>query len=232
MGIFFEMGIGLFFEILYAKWGDFKTSLRLTFLYPYKKNYSGIKSIVPAHLEIKEGVTIGKDVIILRHLKELGKNVYIGGNTYIGLCKSIGSFTSISFGVKIGLRNHPLHIVSTSPIMYGTRRGWVKENKFDDLTKSMVEIGNDVLISANVVILEGVKIGDGAVIAAGAVVSADVEPYAIVGGVPAKLIRYRFEEPLRSELLKSRWWELSDEQLKKMSADAGDPVKFLATLQR
>jgi acetyltransferase-like isoleucine patch superfamily enzyme len=222
--------MGLFFKILYSKWGELKTWIRLNFLYPYKENHSGIKSIVPAALKIKEGTTIGKDVIILSHLKEIGKNVYIGGNTYIGLCRSIGSFTSISFGVKIGLRNHPLDLVSTSPIMYGTRRGWVKENKFSDVTKSMVEIGSDVLISANVVILEGVKIGDGAVIAAGAVVSGDVEPYAIVGGVPAKLIRYRFEEPLRSQLLNSRWWELSDDQLKNLSAEAGDPLKFLATL--
>jgi acetyltransferase-like isoleucine patch superfamily enzyme len=92
----------------------------------------------------------------------------------------------------------------------------------------MVEIGNDVLISANVVILSGVKIGDGAVIAAGAIVNKDVPPYSVIGGVPAKLIRYRFDEGTREKLLKSRWWDFEDSQLKEVAKDINNSVAFLA----
>lgn len=69
-----------------------------------------------------------------------------------------------------------------------------------------VVIGNDVWIGAYAKIVEGVRIGDGAVIAAGAVVTKDVPPYAIVGGVPAKIIKYRFEEKQIKQLLELKWW--------------------------
>ena len=221
----------LFFKILYKKWCDFKLKMHLEFRYPYKLNYSKIKSIVPVKLKVKQGVTIEKNVLILKHLRELGSNVYIGDHTYIGLCKKIGSYSSISFNVKIGLRNHPLEYVSTSPVFYGAARGWLKENTLPITDEMLVEIGNDVLISANVIILEGVKVGDGAVIAAGAVVSKDVEPYAIVGGVPAKLIRYRFDEATRKELSASKWWDRSETELKELVDVANNPKLFVERLQ-
>lgn len=205
--------------------------MHLEFRYPYKLNYSKIKSIVPIKLKVKQGVTIEKNVLILKHLTELGSNVYVGDHTYIGLCKKIGSYSSISFNVKIGLRNHPLEYVSTSPVFYGAARGWLKENILPITDEMLVEIGNDVLISANVIILEGVKVGDGAVIAAGAVVSKDVEPYAIVGGVPAKLIRYRFDEATRKELSASKWWDRSETELKELVDVANNPKLFVERLQ-
>lgn len=73
--------------------------------------------------------------------------------------------------------------------------------------KVAVKIGNDVWIGTGVLILEGVTIGDGAVVAAGAVVTKDVEPYAIVGGVPAKVIRYRHTEEQRDKLIEFKWWD-------------------------
>jgi tetrahydrodipicolinate N-succinyltransferase len=76
----------------------------------------------------------------------------------------------------------------------------------DAKKKYVVEIGNDVWIGNNVLIMDGVKIGDGAIIGAGAVVIKDVPPYAIVGGVPARLIRYRFNEEQRKFLLEFQWW--------------------------
>lgn len=218
------------FEILYGKWIAFKIWLRVDFMYPYKKNYAQIKSIVPAHVALQQGIVIEENVHLSGQLKKIGKYVYIGKDTHIGHCSLIGSFTSISYGVKIGMVNHPLENVSTSPVFYAKRRGWVSKNKFQEGWKGIVEIGNDVLISANAVILEGVKIGNGAVIAAGAVVNKDVEPYSIVGGIPAKHIRFRFDAQTISNLNNSRWWEMEDEKLKSLANYFNNPSEFLNKL--
>ena len=76
-----------------------------------------------------------------------------------------------------------------------------------------MEIGNDVWIGANAIILPGVKICDGVVVAAGAVVTHDIEPYAIVGGIPAKLIKKRFDDEMIKKLLKIAWWEWTPEEI-------------------
>jgi len=70
-----------------------------------------------------------------------------------------------------------------------------------------IDIGNDVFIGMNVTILDGVKIGDGAIIGAGAVVVNDIPPYAIAVGVPARVTKYRFSQPIIDKLLKVRWWD-------------------------
>ena len=93
-----------------------------------------------------------------------------------------------------------------------------------------VIIGNDVWIGANVIILPGVNIGHGAVIAAGAVVTKDVEPYAIVGGVPAKLIKYRFNAEERQKLLSIAWWNWSLDKIEKNIELFYQPQVFLSSL--
>ena len=82
-----------------------------------------------------------------------------------------------------------------------------------DVTRP-TNIGDDVWVGAGSIIMAGVTIGDGAIIAAGSVVTKDVPPYAIVGGVPAKILRYRFDEGVRKALLKLKWWNLPEEVLK------------------
>lgn len=131
---------------------------------------------------------------------------------------SIGRFCSINGTARIWM-NHCMETISSYPFMsapfdalreiinYGESASY----QFTDT----IRIGNDVWIGANVIILPGVKIGDGAVIAAGAVVSKDVEPYEIVGGVPARHIKYRFSEHIRTELLKIRWWDWDIETIQK-----------------
>lgn len=90
-----------------------------------------------------------------------------------------------------------------------------EDSSFEDYKP--IIIGNDVWIGARVVILDGVKVGDGAVIATGAIVTKDVPPYAIVGGVPAKIIKYRASEEQIREYADSEWWNLSpQEAYKKM----------------
>ena len=88
-------------------------------------------------------------------------------------------------------------------------------------------IGNDVWIGESVVIIDGLKIGTGSIIAAGAVVTKDVEPYSIVGGVPAKLIRFRFEKDIVQKLLNSKWWELSETEFIDNISTFNSSVKFI-----
>lgn len=134
-------------------------------------------------------------------------DVFIGDYSYVNKNSSvenaiIGKYCSISSGVWICPTEHDISFRTTSPFI----------NKNANKKRECVEIGNDVLISLNVIILEGIKIGDGAVIGAGAIVTKDVKPYEIVGGVPAKHIKWRFSEEKIATLLSLRWWNNTYEQ--------------------
>ena len=132
---------------------------------------------------------------------------------------------SVAYGVRIGLPEHPVNMVSTSPKIYRN----IKLKDIKDVYFPPI-IGNDVWIGANAIILQGVTIGDGAIIAAGAVVTKDVPPYAIVGGVPAKVIKYRFSDDVILKLLEIKWWDKPEEwttqNLDKFT-DVSGFVKFL-----
>lgn len=167
--------------------------------------------------DIEAGVCIDRDVSIAEH-SFIGKrciinNSSIGMYSYVSFNSivqntSIGNYCSIANDVFCGLGRHPLDRFSTSPVFYRFKNLLGESVAIDDDFKNYlpVTIGNDVWVGARAVILDGVSVGNGAVIAAGAVVTKDVPPYAIVGGVPAKLIRYRFSEEKISSLLHSQWW--------------------------
>lgn len=133
---------------------------------------------------------------------EIGDYSYVNKNSHIENC-TIGKYCSISSGVYICPAEHDIKNYSTHPILNNNRQ-----------STERVIIGNDVLISLNAIILSDVKIGDGAVIAAGAVVTKDVKDYEVVGGVPAKHIKFRFENNKIKELKESQWWELSLTRIK------------------
>ena len=139
----------------------------------------------------------------------LGDYTYIGGDSRI-MNTVIGKFCSIGPSVWIGgLPSHPLNLKSTFPGFYqkdSSYYGIEPEYEYNESEFKQVIIGNDVWIGARAMIMDGVTAGDGAVIAAGAIVTKDIPPYAIVGGVPAKIIKFRFPEDKIKEMLASEWW--------------------------
>ena len=126
----------------------------------------------------------------------------------------IGKYCSIADEVTIMPGgDHRLDWVTTYPLRIMFNLDGANQDGHPS-AKGDVIVGNDVWIASGVKILSGVKIGDGAVIGANALVSKDVEPYSIVGGNPAKLIKYRFDEETISKLLEIKWWDWEDEKIK------------------
>lgn len=163
----------------------------------------------------------------------------IGDYTYIGTSctferTKVGKFTSVGPQVMCGMGTHPLNFVSTYPGFYSNSASGAifmgtnhNVNEFEPVT-----IGSDVWIGARAIIVGGVNIGHGAVIAAGTVVTKDIPPYAIAGGVPAKIIRYRFDQHVIKLLLESKWWDYSVEELQKAAPFIKEPNRFLKNLTK
>lgn len=170
-----------------------------------------IKQILFSLFSFKKNVTKGRNVVIgmfsdLQNVN-IGDFTYIAGRSKLSNVK-IGSYTSIAKGLNAGFGNHPIKRFSTSPIFHSIdnvfKKKYINSNNFESIKE--INIGNDVWIGLNVTLLDGVNIGDGSIIAAGAVVTKDVLPYSIVGGVPAKLIKMRFDHETKNILQNSRWW--------------------------
>jgi acetyltransferase-like isoleucine patch superfamily enzyme len=159
-----------------------------------------------------------------------GKNVFIAFGVKLGFCTvgeyarirhfstvyyaTIGKFTSIGRNARIGIGQHPTNLISTNLIFYKKNpisNKWVKPIKYDEYRP--ICIGNDVWVGESSMIMGGVNIGDGAIVAARSVVTKDVPPYAIVAGVPAKVVKYRFDQETIERLLEIKWWDLPEQEI-------------------
>lgn len=182
------------------------------------------KSILRGYNVIFEGASIcGSDI---------GAHTYVQKRSSLFNC-TIGKFCSIASDVSIGLGTHPVEFISTHPAFYSATQPLVAtfaaRDEFDPFAP--ITIGNDVWIGQGALVMDGVEIGDGAVIGARAVVTRDVAPYAIVAGVPAKTVRYRFDPDTIERLRSTRWWTMPDDWLAQHYQLFSRPAAFLQFFQ-
>lgn len=157
---------------------------------------------------------------------KIGKYSAIGRHTIIYRNTNIGRYCSIGRYVEIGLARHPIDWLSTHVFQFNlglfkadSELNQIKLKKRNELMHPQTIIGNDVWIGAKASIASGITIGDGAIILAHACVTKDVEPYSIVGGVPAHTVKKRFSNENITRLLAIKWWEFPASKLKNVDFD-------------
>lgn len=200
----------------------------------------------PKKVFVSPSVAFNKGTIFGKYVKvgdgsaitdsKIGYYTYLGTNCKLRNCE-IGRFCSLASDIVVLSDTHPVDRVSTSPVFFSTLKQcgttFVDNDSFEEhlsVEGRKVIIGNDVWIGSGVKIKGGIRIGTGAVVAMGAVVTKDIPPYAIVGGVPASIIRYRFEEDEIKQLLESKWWEKDENWLRAHSGSFNNLKQFLEQL--
>lgn len=175
------------------------------------------ESTVLSNASIGDGSKLVRSIIAsycridrINHIdnSRIGDHSYTGKNTII-LHSEIGKFCAISWNVTIGGADHDYTYLTNHSFLYNPADKVIQcdSGAVYDRFERAITIGNDVWIAAGAVITRGVKIGNGAVIGANSVVTRDVPPYAIVVGVPGKIIKYRFDKEIISLLEQLKWWD-------------------------
>ena len=205
----------------FGKWFDSNILFGVLARISKKIRYANFKKsgswVDPSSFIDKESVLAGNNKLYANvriDMTFVGRFTYIGPDSKIA-STSIGSFCSIGRCVSIGLGLHPSSWLSTHPAFYSVGGQTTKTfSKINQVVENIpISIGHDVWIGANATVLDGISIGTGAIVAAGAVVTKDVRPYAIVGGVPAREIKRRFDDAKIEQLTAWAWWTLPDEEL-------------------
>ncbi|WP_419767358.1 CatB-related O-acetyltransferase [Arcobacter sp.] len=205
--------------------------------YKNKKRFPG--SLILSNVYIDSNSSINKNSKLFQNVTVI--NSIIGNGTYLQsntncYYSDIGKYCSIGSNVTIGLASHLTNTISTSPIFYDCSQSlpfFLTKRTLDSkllIPKTVIE--HDVWIGQGAMIKAGVTIGMGSVIGAGAVVVKDVKPYSIVGGVPAKHIKYRFDEKVRNLLIDSQWWKLDEEILEELNEYFDNPLEFTEKVKK
>ncbi|RKZ76050.1 MAG: antibiotic acetyltransferase [Gammaproteobacteria bacterium] len=187
---------------LFLEWKNKEKNLKIGYMSHISKCKFGIYNTIYNNVNLND--------------VNLNDFTYVASKTNINKTK-IGKFCSIGPNCNIGLGKHPSEIfVSTHPIFFSQLKQaqitFSDKNYFKEF-KTII-IGNDVWIGTNVIIVDGVTINDGAIVAAGSVVTKDIPAYAVVGGIPAKIIKYRFEKDEIAYLHDFKWWNKDSNWLK------------------
>lgn len=186
----------------------------------------GERARLVGRVDIEDPVTLYETSVV--GPSRIGRYSYIGDFTHVAQGTTIGRYCSIANSCTIGAQGHPLHWLSTHNFQYhGAPPAAVATKAWNYLQTT---VGNDVWIGANVVICAGVAIGDGAAIGAGAVVTRDVPPYAVIVGVPGRVMRFRFDDPTIAALRELKWWNLPLSQVQNLPFD--DVHACIAALRR
>lgn len=210
----------------------FKKTIKYLLLlkkFPRAKLYYGVN--------VDKNSSVGVHAVLFCNVNLINSTIdnysYVQDNSILANAH-IGKFSSIAANVFIGLPEHPISMVSLNPVFYDNMQPlpffFIKDKMFESLSK-ITTIKSDVWIGQNAMVKSGVTIGVGAVVGAGAVVTKDVEPYSVVGGVPAKHIKYRFEKDIRERLLASKWWDFDEPRLTMLAPYFQTPEIFLRKLK-
>lgn len=204
-------------------------------------NQAQIKTPIPAG----ETVAVMEDGVFeqfTRHPR--GKIVPAGAFTHVVdagddfFHLTLGRYCSVARGIRVVNGHHPLHSVTSNPYHYAEyyRNNLPEELRYTGPVETFRrsygrgKVGNDVWLGAYCIIRSGLSIGDGAVVSSGSVIVKDVPPYAIVGGNPAKIIRYRFPDEIVARFQALKWWSYTPEDFRDI--DMFDVEGFLTEMER